>query len=147
MRISDWSSDVCSSDLSRVNARLAGFDGIGAVTVKTFNAFGLGVIGKAAGRKPSLAEWAEPGRDGATIVEIIDDMRSSDDKFRHDWDLFRTVFGRDIGSWNDPLQANAHRDGRRGILPANGEIVKSEEKRRNADWMLYHGGHYQNAPI
>ncbi len=128
---------------SRVNARLTGFDGIGAVTIKTFNAFGLGVIGKATGRKPSLAEWAEPGRDGATIVEIIDDMRSSDDKFRHDWDLFRTVFGRDIGSWSDPLQANAYRDGRRGILTANGEIVKSEEERMIADWLFYHGVHYQ----
>ena len=101
---------------SRINARLAGFAGIDAVTVKTFNAFGLGVIGKATGRKPSLAEWAEPGRDGAMIVEIIDDMRSSDDKFRHDWDLFRTVFGRDIGSWNEPAQANAYPETPAGTL-------------------------------
>src|SRR3546814_12151446 len=70
-------------------------------------------------------------------------MRSSDDKFRHDWDLFRTVFGRDIGSWNDPLQANAYRAGRRGILTANGEIVKSEEERMIADWLFYPVVHYQ----
>ncbi|WP_067736131.1 UvrD-helicase domain-containing protein [Novosphingobium naphthalenivorans] len=128
---------------SRINARLAGLDGVDAVTVKTFNAFGLSVIGKATGRKPSLAEWAEPGRDGTMIVEIIDDLRSSDDKFRHDWDLFRTVFGRDIGSWNEPAQANAYRDGRRGILTANGEIVKSEEERMIADWLFYHGVRYE----
>lgn len=128
---------------TRIKARLAGFEGIDAVTVKTFNAFGLGVIGKATGRKPSLAEWAEPGRDGAMIVEIIDNLRTSDDKFRHDWDLFRTVFGRDIGSWNEPARPNAHRDGRRGILTANGEIVKSEEERMIADWLFYHGVQYQ----
>lgn len=128
---------------SRINARLAGLDGVDAVTVKTFNAFGLSVIGKATGRKPSLAEWAEPGRDGTMIVEIIDNLRSSDDKFRHDWDLFRTVFGRDIGSWNEPAQANAYRDGRRGILTANGEIVKSEEERMIADWLFYHGVRYE----
>lgn len=128
---------------SRIKARLADFDGLDAVTVKTFNAFGLGVIGKATGRKPSLAEWAEPGRDVAMIVEIIDDLRTSDDKFRHDWDLFRTVFGRDIGSWSEPAQANAYRDGRRGILTANGEIVKSEEERMIADWLFYYGVRYQ----
>lgn len=128
---------------ARIKARLTGFDGVDAVTVKTFNAFGLSVIGKATGRKPSLAEWAEPGRDGAMIVEIIDDLRTGDDKFRHDWDLFRTVFGRNIGSWNEPVQANAYRDGRRGILTANGEIVKSEEERMIADWLFYHGVLYQ----
>lgn len=128
---------------SRVKARLAGFNGVDAVTVKTFNAFGLSVIGEATGRKPSLAEWAEPGRDGAMIVEIIDDLRTSDDTFRHDWDLFRTVYGRDIGAWDEPAQANAHRNGQRGILTANGNIVKSEEERMIADWLFYHGVQYQ----
>jgi DNA helicase-4 len=52
-------------------------------------------------------------------------------------------FGRDIGSWNEPAQANAYRDGRRGILTANGEIVRSEEERMIADWLFYHGVHYQ----
>lgn len=128
---------------SRMKVRLARFDGINAVTVKTFNAFGLSVIGKATGRKPSLAEWAEPGRDGAAIVAIVADLRASDEKFRHDWDLFRTVFGRDIGLWNEPTQANAHRDGQKGILTANGEIVKSEEERMIADWLFYHGVQYE----
>lgn len=128
---------------TRIKARLAGFDGVDSVTVKTFNAFGLSVIGKATGRKPSLAEWAEPGRDGAKILEIINDLRTRNDKFRHDWDLFRTVFGRDIGSWNEPAQANAYRNGRRGILTANGEIVKSEEERMIADWLFYHGVQYK----
>lgn len=128
---------------SRIKARLAGFNRVDAVTVKTFNAFGLSVIGKATGRKPSLAEWAEPGRDGAMIVEIIDDLRTSDDTFRHDWDLFRTVYGRDIGAWNEPSQANANRNGQRGILTANGDIVKSEEERMIADWLFYHGVQYQ----
>lgn len=128
---------------SRIKDRLAAFAGVDAVTVKTFNAFGLSVIAKATGRKPSLAEWAEPGRDGPMIVQIIDDLRERDPKFRHDWDLFRTVFGREIGSWNDPVRPNAYRNGQRGILTANGEIVKSEEERMIADWLFYHGVHYQ----
>lgn len=128
---------------ARIKVRLAGVDRIKAVTVKTFNAFGLEVIGKATGRKPSLADWAEPGRDVAMIVEIIDDLRSRDAKFCHDWDLFRTVFGRDVGSWNEPSKANAYLDGKRGILTANGEIVKSDEERMIADWLFYHGVHYE----
>jgi DNA helicase IV len=128
---------------SRIKARLAGFDGVDTITVKTFNAFGLSVIGKATGRKPSLAEWAEPGRDSAMIVEIIDNLRTSDDTFRHDWDLFRTVYGQHIGAWNEPAQANASSNGQRGILTANGEIVKSKEERMIADWLFYHGVQYQ----
>lgn len=128
---------------TRIDARLKGFEGIDAVTVKTFNAFGLSAIGKATGRKPTLAEWAGPGRDGAAIVQIIDDLRASDERFRLEWDLFRTVYGRDIGLWDEPAQANAHRAGRRGILTANGEIVKSEEERMIADWLFYHGVAYQ----
>ncbi|MFJ5487118.1 UvrD-helicase domain-containing protein [Hansschlegelia beijingensis] len=127
---------------ARIKNRLADFDGVAAVTVKTFNAFGLSVIGKATRRKPSLAEWAEPGRDGPMIVEIIGDLRQRDPQFRDDWDLFRTVFGRAIGSWNEPARPNTYRNGKRGILTANGEIVKSEEERMIADWLFYHGVRY-----
>jgi DNA helicase-4 len=121
---------------------LAGFDGVDAVTVKTFNAFGLGVIGKATGRKPSLAEWAEPGRDGAMIVEIIDDLRTSDDKFRHDWDLFRTVFGRTLVRGTSLRRPTP-------IATAAGyshRQWRNRQKRRGrmiADWLFYHGVLYQ----
>lgn len=128
---------------ARIDTRLKGFDGIGAVTVKTFNAFGLSVIGKSTGRKPSLAEWAEPGRDIPMIVQIIEDLRTTDRKFRQDWDLFRTVFGRDIGQSGLPSQANAFINGKRGILTANGDIVKSEEERMIADWLFFNGIRYE----
>jgi len=128
---------------ARINTRLKEFDGIDAVTVKTFNAFGLSVIGKATGRKPSLAEWAVAGRDIPMIVQIIEDLRISDRKFRQDWDLFRTVFGRDIGQSVLPTQANAFICGKRGILTANGDVVKSEEERMIADWLFYNGVHYE----
>jgi len=128
---------------SRIDGRLAAFENLDAVTVKTFNAFGLSVIGKATGRKPSLASWAEPGRDGPMMVEIVEDLRSRDRGFRNDWDVFRTVFGRQLGDWACPSLPNVYRDGQRGILTANGDIVKSDEERMLADWLFYHGIDYR----
>jgi DNA helicase-4 len=121
---------------------LAGFDGVDAVTVKTFNAFGLGVIGKATGRKPSLAEWAEPGRDGAMIVEIIDDLRTGDDKFRHDWDLFR---GFRPEHWFMERACAGQRLSRRSAGYSHRQW-RNRQKRRGrmiADWLFYHGVLYQ----
>ena len=103
---------------TRIKERLAGFEGIEAVTVKTFNAFGLGVIGSATKRKPTLAAWAEPGRDVTMILEIIHDLRQRDTLFRVKWDIFRTIYGRDIGSFDTPTEPNAIRNGKRGILTA-----------------------------
>lgn len=131
---------------SRIDVRLAAFENLDAVTVKTFNAFGLSVIGKATGRKPSLASWAEPGRDGPMMVKMVEDLRSRDRGFRHDWDVFRTVFGRQLGDWARPSSPNVYRDGQRGILTANGDIVKSDEERMLADWLFYHGIEYLYEP-
>jgi DNA helicase-4 len=46
----------------RIRVRLADFPGIEAVTARNFHSFGLHVIARATGRKPSLARWLEqPG--------------------------------------------------------------------------------------
>lgn len=81
----------------RIKERLGEIGNIQRVNVKTFNAFGLEVIGKSTGRKPRLADWVEQGRDVQTISEIVEDLQQRDPQFCLDWGLFRTIFGGSIG--------------------------------------------------
>ena len=121
----------------RVEERLGSFTNVAEITAKTFHAFGLEVISSATGKKPSLAPWLEhPGQDIEMLVEIIAELSQRDRKFKDDWDEFRTIYGRDIGRWNEPAQPDAFGNGRRGFQTANGEIVKSKEERRLADWVF-----------
>lgn len=137
-----FNSDAATELNSRIKDRLAGFENIDAITAKTFHAFGYDVIAKSTGRKPSLAPWVEsPGQDVRMVAMIINDLRDGDLKFRNDWDLFRTVFGRDIGQWSKA--ASTYSNGPQRILTANGDVVKSEEERMIADWLFYHGVRYQ----
>lgn len=127
----------------RIADRLASFENIDAVTIKTFNAFGLSVIASATKRKPSLADWAQQGRDVEMILRIINDLRQSNAKFRHEWDLFRIVYGRDIGHMDAPPVYNAFSNGRPGILTANGDVVRSQEERMIADRLFLYGIDYR----
>ncbi|MBU2981998.1 UvrD-helicase domain-containing protein [Lentibacter algarum] len=81
---------------ARIKERLGGFPNVQRINVKTFNAFGLELIGKSTGRKPRLADWVEPGKDVQAISEIVEVLRQRDPRFRLDSDLFRTVYGRGI---------------------------------------------------
>src|SRR3546814_19304422 len=65
MRISDWSSDVCSSDLAynrkaqeEMASRTAG---LGA-RIQTLNALGYDLIGRHVGRRPNLLDESEVHR-------------------------------------------------------------------------------------
>ncbi len=139
-----FNDDAAKELRQRIDDRLAGFEGIERITAKTFHAFGLQVIGKATGKKPSLAPWMEePGQDVRQIVTIIEDLRQRDSDFRRDWDLFRTVYGRDIGPWSTREPPNTFRNGRYGIETVNGEVVKSQEEAHIADWLFYHGVSYE----
>lgn len=128
---------------ARIKERLAGQGDVHKVTVKTFNAFGLEVIGKSTGRKPRLADWLGTGQDIQAITEIIENLRLRDPKFALDWDMFRTVFGRDAGDWDKITQPDD--DGRRtsAIRTADGKLVKSNEERMISDFLFYHGVDYQ----
>ena len=122
----------------RTQERLASLTGASEITAKTFHKFGLDVIGKATGKKPSLAPWLDyPGDDVKMIVGIINELCEQDRKFRHDWDLYRTVFGRDVGNRNEVAEPDAYSDGRYGFRTAQGEVVKSKEERQIADWLFY----------
>lgn len=128
---------------ARISRRLGGFPGVQQVKVKTFNAFGLEVIGKSIGRKPKLADWVENGRDVQVVSEIVEDLRQRDPKFSFDWDMFRVVFGRDIGDWNNIGQPPTDGKGHASIRTAEGTFVKSEEERMISDFLFYHGVNYE----
>lgn len=134
-----FNTDAAEELAERARDRLNQLPGAADITAKTFHSFGLDVIGKATGKKPSLAPWlGHPGEDTKMIVSIIEDLSKRDKTFRNDWHLFRTVYGRDVGEWNVPADPDAYSNGRRGFRTANGEIVKSKEERLIADWLFYH---------
>lgn len=129
----------------RIAERLRGVPNVDKVRSNTFHAFGIEVIGKATGKRPSLAPWVSPDNPGADIREvsnIIKTLSDQDATFKHDWDLFRTIYARDVGKWGTRQEPDAYTNGRRGFLTAHGEIVKSKEERTIADWLFYHGVTY-----
>ena len=82
---------------SRILERLTPF-GFPAeqIVARTFHAFGLEVIGKATGKKPTIAPWLEHGGDIERLADLIDRRKDRDTIFRAKWDLFRVVFSRDL---------------------------------------------------
>lgn len=130
----------------RVRTRLKSIPNIDKVQSNTFHAFGIEVIAKATGKKPSLAPWVSPDNPGADVREIaniIEHLSEKDKKFKRTWDLFRTVYGRDIGKFGASPTPDSYENGRSGFRTAKGEIVKSAEERVIADWLFYHGVNYR----
>jgi len=130
----------------RISVQLRGVPDVEQVRSNTFHAFGIEVIGKATGKKPSLAPWVDPSKGGADlkeIINIVDSLGAGDPTFKREWDLFRTVYGRDIGKWGQRQQPEAYGKGRVGFRTANGEIVKSGEERVICDWLFYNGVTYE----
>jgi len=130
----------------RIAEQLGGVPGVDQVRSSTFHAFGTDVIAKATGKKPSLAPWVDPDQPGADIREtadIIQTLSTQDSTFKRDWDLFRTIYARDIGKWGQRQEWDAYVEGKRGFLTAKGDIVKSKEERVIADWLFYNGVAYE----
>lgn len=130
----------------RIAEQLKGVPQIEKVRSNTFHAFGIDVIGKATGKKPSLAPWVDPSNPGADVREVGDIIRTlseQDKTFKRDWDLFRTVYARDVGKWGHPDEPEAYANGVRGFRTARGEVVKSKEERTIADWLFYNGVNYE----
>jgi DNA helicase-4 len=138
-----FNSDAANELRIRVGERLAGFEAVEKITAKTFHSFGIEVIAAATGKKPSLAPWVEQGNDGREIISIVKSLRNRDQAFGRNWDLFRTVFGRDVGRWDDRAEPEAFGNGRVGFRTANGEIVKSKQERQIANWLFYHSVAYE----
>ena len=93
----------------RIAERLHRVPNIQKVRSNTFHSFGIEVIAKATGRKPALAPWVDPEKPGADtreVAAIIQDLSAADARFKREWDIFRTVFGRDVGKWGLPAEAD-----------------------------------------
>ncbi|KHA53123.1 UvrD/REP helicase [Sulfitobacter geojensis] len=128
---------------ARIKERLSDVENVERINVMTFNAFGLEVIGKSTRRKPRLADWVESSRDVQAISDIVEDLRQRDPRFRLDWDMFRTVYGRDIGEWESIKQPRSDATGQGSIQTADGKYVKSQEERMICDFLFYHGVQYE----
>lgn len=130
----------------RIAEQLKDVANVDQVRSNTFHAFGIDVIAKATGKKPSLAPWVDPNNPGGDIREtasIIQTLSEQDPTFKRDWDLFRTIYARDVGKWGQRQEPDAYSDGKRGFLTAKGDIVKSKEERVIADWLFYNGVNYE----
>lgn len=138
-----FNRDAANELSERVTEQLKSVSDIDKVKSQTFHGFGLEVIGIATGKKPTLAPWVESGRDLQEMSEIIEFLCERDGDFKREWDIFRTVYARDLGKLGAPTEPEILRDGVRGFLTANNEVVKSKEERLIADWLFYNGVNYQ----
>jgi DNA helicase-4 len=119
------------------------------IVARTFHAFGLDVIGKATGKKPTIAPWLEHGGDIERLSDMVDALKDRDTGFRTKWDLFRVVFSRDLPKFGK--EQENHEDWDRetketGFRTLNGEVVKSHSERLIADWLFYNGVKYRYEP-
>ena len=141
-----FNSDAAAELRERIKERLEPL-GLPAdkVVAKTFHAFGLDVIGAATGKRPSLAQWVENGKDLEVLLDIVDELRDKDANFRANWDLFRLVFGQDLPEFGkesespDSWDSNARSP---GFWTLNNEVVKSRGEQLIANWLFYNGVNY-----
>jgi DNA helicase-4 len=141
-----FNADAARGMRQRVAARLGPLS-IGAerIRAETFHKLGLEIIGKATGRKPSVAPWVTDGGDVETIAEIIDHLCSEDLAFRAMAGLFRLVLSRDLSAFEEDPDPDFWEGStnRLGFRTARGEMVKSQEERLIADWSFYNGVNYE----
>jgi DNA helicase-4 len=138
-----FNRDTANELGERVLQQLKDVPDIERVKSQTFHGFGLEVIGMATGKKPSLAPWLDAGQDSKEVASIIQVLCERDKSFEREWDLFRTVYARDVGRAGERSEPDIFREGVRGFLTANNEVVKSKEERQIADWLFYYGVNYK----
>lgn len=138
-----FNRDTANELGERVSQQLRDVPDIEKVKSQTFHGFGLEVIGAATGKKPTLAPWLEAGQDAKEVASIIYALSEGDQNFKREWDLFRTVYARDVGRAGEMSEPEIFREGERGFLTANNEVVKSKEERLIADWLFYNGVNYK----
>lgn len=141
-----FNNDAAKELSQRIKSRLQPL-GLPAerIVAKTFHAFGLDVIGKATGKKPSLAPWLEGGQDLEHLLQLIDARKDADIVFRSQWDLFRIVLGQDLPKFGKEAESpdgwNAQTK-EEGFWTLNNEVVKSRGEQLIANWLFYNGVKY-----
>ena len=141
-----FNADAAEELGERVCARLGPL-GLPAQEVRasTFHAFGLDVIGRATGRRPSIATWLDAGKDLDALLEMVDALKDRDPAFRMKWDLFRVVFSHDLPSFGKEQEGGDAWDRERkreGFWTLNNEVVKSCGELLLANWLFYNGVRY-----
>ncbi|MGC3956355.1 MAG: UvrD-helicase domain-containing protein [Propionicimonas sp.] len=140
-----FNADAAAELQERVTARLGALglptDGLRA---STFHSFGLSLIGRATGRKPSLAPWVEHGHDVEKISEIVRQLRDESETFRFKWDLFRLLYGG-MSEAPDGGECDSYdrAKGLTGFATYRGETVRSEGERLIANWLFLNGVDYR----
>jgi DNA helicase IV len=140
-----FNADAAAELQARVGARLSAVglpsDGLRAAT---FHSFGRSLIGKATGRKPSIAPWVEAGKDVQKISEIVDQLRDASPQFRYQWDAFRLLYAR-VSNEPDGGEPDSYDRStqRTGFGTYRGETVRSEGERLIADWLFLNGVEYE----
>lgn len=137
-----FNRDAAAELGERIRERLADFPGIEEVTTKTFDGFGLSVIGEATGQKPRLAQWVSDREDVAEVADIAQALGILDPAFKQDWDLFRTVYARDVGAAGESADPEDFDGRKRGFRTADGTLVKSKEELLIANWLFFNWVNY-----
>ena len=108
------------------------------VEATTFHALGLSIIGHATGRKPNVPDWAADATAGfRKLSQLVDGLKDRSVEFRHQWDLFRLVFARDLPPFGSSGSADGwDREGKGYMETLQGERVRSQEERTIADWLF-----------
>ncbi len=146
-----FNADAAQELRDRIRDKLAPWvENADNIEVSTFHAFGLKIIGQATGRKPTVPSWLNDGQDHGAVVRIVNDLMRNDQSFRAAVGLFAVVLREDLGPFKDLPQRSRARAGDplvdakdERIVTLRGEVVKSQEEKALADWLLFHGIDYE----
>lgn len=121
----------------RVRLERAGISHEG-LAASTFHAFGLRVIGEATGRKPRLASGLDVDDGMRRLADVVEALRSADQRFASRWVFFRDVLGVPFDGEPEPDSYDA-RGKRSGWQALDGRVFKSAGERAIANWLLRNG--------
>ena len=123
------------------------------VAACTFHKLGKEIIAEVEGKQPTPAPWEDSPQASATFIEDLVKGLLDDPEFLGQWVLFRTVCfrpNRELAQFKDQRdydrylrEVGEERDGHRGILTLNGELVRSMEELAIANWLYLNGVNYQ----
>lgn len=123
------------------------------VIARTFHKLGKEIIAEVEGKQPSPAPWEDSSQASATYIEQLIKELLDSPEFLANWVLFRTVCfrpNRELSQFKNQQdyeryirEVGQERDGQRGILTLNGELVRSMEELAIANWLFLNGINYQ----
>lgn len=123
------------------------------VAACTFHKLGKEIIAEVEGKQPTPAPWEDNPQASAAFIENLVQGLLDDPEFLSHWLLFRTVCfrpNRELAQFKDQRdydrylrEVGEERDGHRGILTLNGELVRSMEELAIANWLYLNGVNYQ----